>query len=100
MTDPPDRPGYLRLLPPPADTRAPSGDRLDDTVGYLVLVRWEIDPANLRFASSVQNSPPVKRRYWPWVAELLNRIGDAEARERDAAQERAKLTAVPDPSDG
>jgi hypothetical protein len=95
--DPPDRPGYLRLLPPPANTRAPSGDRLDDVVGYLILVVWNIDAGRFEIRAATQQSPPLKRRYLPWVHELLNRIGDAEIAEATAAEERAKLAVAPAP---
>ena len=73
-TDPP-RPS--RGAPPisvdePPPSPKPGRDPQDDEVGYLVLVLWNAAGTSIR--TETHESPPLKRRYLPWVNELFRRI--------------------------
>jgi len=68
---------------PPPDWTPDESDE-DQEIGVLILVRWEI--AGTKVVTKTVASPPYRRRYAPWLAELFRRIGAAE---RDRVLNRA-----------
>lgn len=73
----------ISLDNPPPDWR-PDEDDQDQEIGALIVVKWEMDGTTVR--STVAQSPPYRRRYWPWLKEVFDRI---QAAERDRILNRA-----------
>lgn len=76
-------PPAISLEDPPPDWHPDEGDQ-DQPIGALIVVMWE--RVGLSLQSRVVESPPYRRRYWPWLKEVFDRIAAAE---RDRALELA-----------
>jgi len=76
-------PPSISLENPPPGWR-PDEDDQDQEIGALIVVTWEMVGTTVR--SKVKLSPPYRRRYWPWLKEVFDRIAAAE---RDRALELA-----------
>jgi hypothetical protein len=86
-SDPPRKPfgspPAISLDAPPPGWH-PDEDDGDQPIGALIVVMWE--QVGLTVRSKVVQSPPYRRRYWPWLKELFERI---DAAERDRTLELA-----------